>query len=85
MAAAVVAFALAGNDEVVLEQVCLAGKPDLLVQIGADAAASLRVEQGEVANDEPVLRGPGSATVTLTPISLRRRREGLLSIGEKPE
>jgi hypothetical protein len=32
---------------VVLEQVCLAGKPDLLVQIGADAAASLRVEQGE--------------------------------------
>lgn len=59
MAAAVVALALAGNDEVVLEQVCLAGKADFLVQVGADAAASLRVEQGEVANDEAVAAGTG--------------------------
>ena len=49
--------ALAGDHEVVLERARDPGEPGLLVEVGADPSASLRVEEGDVAHHEPVAVG----------------------------
>ncbi len=52
-----VALAPAGYDQVVLERSGLRREARLLVEVGTDAAASLGVEQGDIADDQAVAGG----------------------------
>ena len=81
MPAALVALALARGHEVVLERPGRRCIVCLLVEVRSNAAASLGVEQGDIADDKPIVNRQSSLRPCSRAQVWGRRRRSMLFAG----